>query len=456
MPVTRKNSDSRAAGISTACRSRVVRSALRVSHRAFTLMELMVSVAILVMIILAVGVIFGGASRSVNSSQALMEMLANIRAVEGTVERQVMGMDKNAFLVIRSRIFDPTHAPNTPDWHLPYRFDQVSFISYGAFPNRTGADDSVAPFSDQTVANAAHVWIGQLVMESASPPDSSYVQSQQNFSYPGGLSQVPTGVYLNPNTGYPALRENECVLGIHNTLLLPGPANGTTIRPSGGPVAAYSTIRVDAAPIIAGAGESKGAHITASRFAVAALTPAQVMADIVSAGSLAGTYTNQADISWQFLCYRFKALASVYDTDLTAATDNPFVNGCFRMHPIAMQGVSSFKVEWTDGSFDQRLNAISNPNYGQQNWYSASPIAPLAGSPYSIRTYPFNSVTPDASVNQLDLSGANLNGDNYLAVFSPYNRNKWPKALRFTYHVLDPNNRLSGGRDFVQVVKIPD
>ncbi len=49
---------------------------------AFTLMELMVSVTILVFIILSVGLIFSGASKSVGDSQAIMEMLSNVRAVQ--------------------------------------------------------------------------------------------------------------------------------------------------------------------------------------------------------------------------------------------------------------------------------------------------------------------------------------------------------------------------------------
>ncbi len=47
-----------------------------------------------------------------------------------------------------------------------------------------------------------------------------------------------------------------------------------------------------------------------------------------------------------FFCYRFKALASVYDSEDLGG--NFFVNGYFRLHPIALQGTSSFKIEWTD------------------------------------------------------------------------------------------------------------
>jgi prepilin-type N-terminal cleavage/methylation domain-containing protein len=103
---------------------------VRSASRAFTLMELMVSVAILVIILLSVGVIFGGASRSVSNSQAIMEMLANVRAVQQVVEQDVRGMDRNGFLVIRSRVWNTNTAdlptqPNPPP-PVNLRFIDVS------------------------------------------------------------------------------------------------------------------------------------------------------------------------------------------------------------------------------------------------------------------------------------------------------------------------------------------
>jgi hypothetical protein len=44
-------------------------------------------------------------------------------------------------------------------------------------------------------------------------------------------------------------------------------------------------------------------------------------------------------------------------------------------------------------------------------------------------------------------------GDDYFVVFSYFNKANWPKALRFTYHVA--SDRLAGGRDFVQVINLP-
>ena len=67
-----------------------------------TLLEMLVAVAILVVIVLCVGIIFAGTSRAVGTSQALLEMLSNARAIQEQMTRDVAAIDKNGFLVIRS------------------------------------------------------------------------------------------------------------------------------------------------------------------------------------------------------------------------------------------------------------------------------------------------------------------------------------------------------------------
>src|ERR1051325_9496432 len=92
-------------------RSSIVTRNLRVMHSraasAFTLMELMVSISILIIIILGVGVMFQGASKTVGNSQGLMDTMSSVRAVQGLMERDISGIDKNGFLVIRSRLQRP-------------------------------------------------------------------------------------------------------------------------------------------------------------------------------------------------------------------------------------------------------------------------------------------------------------------------------------------------------------
>jgi hypothetical protein len=44
--------------------------------------------------------------------------------------------------------------------------------------------------------------------------------------------------------------------------------------------------------------------------------------------------------------------------------------------------------------------------------------------------------------------------DHYVAIFNDRNREKWPRALRFTFHAV--SDRLRGGRDQVEVVELPE
>ncbi len=69
-----------------------------VCARGVTLIEMLVAVGILVIIVLCVGIIFAGTSRAVGTSQALMEMLSNARAIQEQMTHDVGAMDKSGFL----------------------------------------------------------------------------------------------------------------------------------------------------------------------------------------------------------------------------------------------------------------------------------------------------------------------------------------------------------------------
>jgi len=160
-------------------------------------------------------------------------------------------------------------------------------------------------------------------------------------------------------------------------------------------------------------------------------------------------------------CYRFKALNSVVDTEVS---QNPFVNGYFRTTPIAMQGVSTVKIEWTDGAVYPVNTTINGlPVAGQTAWYgyektyvqthSNSNVTPpgtitVGGTQYSAEMY-------QGGPNGTQLPAA-LSNDAYDVVFNYANKEYWPKAIRLTYHMADATGRLKGGRDFVQVIHVPD
>src|SRR5205823_2208423 len=130
---------------------------------------------------LSVGVMFSGASKTVTNSQGLMDVMSGVRSTQQLIERDVSGIAKDGFLVIRQRV------QNSAFGDRSLRCDQISFISYGSFPNKTGANIAATPnpFTDGTVANAAQIWWGQLIMEKNNG-DASYMPPNQSAPTPAG------------------------------------------------------------------------------------------------------------------------------------------------------------------------------------------------------------------------------------------------------------------------------
>jgi hypothetical protein len=92
-------------------------------------------------------------------------------------------------------------------------------------------------------------------------------------------------------------------------------------------------------------------------------------------------------------------------------------------------------VEWTDGTL--------NPTQGGLQWYGLEDTA--------------ENVIPKGDTTREPDMTASVSGDQYQAIFSfDTNRELWPKALRFRYHVNDVSARLPLGRHFSQVVSLPD
>ncbi|HVT81632.1 MAG TPA: hypothetical protein VHM90_13375, partial [Phycisphaerae bacterium] len=199
------------------------------------MLEVMLTAGLMVILLGAVGVIFSGVTRTVGSSQALLEVTAEERAVGMLLRRDFGGINKDGFLIIRSRVLDPSRVDSP-------RYDQVAFLAYGSFASKTGSDDPASPFVSHAVANAAHIWWGQLVMATQDPPDPSYAGRSD-----GGL---PTGVYVTRQPGEPedspgvaVVKEGNFVLGRHVTLMVPGPPDETNHVIAGGRrVKAYRNI----------------------------------------------------------------------------------------------------------------------------------------------------------------------------------------------------------------------
>lgn len=176
----------------------------RRSLPGFTLTELLVAVVVLLVIILAVGRIFGTASEVVKNGEATANILQEAAAVEQLMRNDLARISDDGFLVVqcvavRNNVSGQLLDPSLPADHI-FRCDQIAFIaddlavsrqtqSMGQFtePGRYGALQPGETLDYQT-GNG-------LYSQARTLPTP---QSTSSFVYYGHGVQFP---YLPPNLG---------------------------------------------------------------------------------------------------------------------------------------------------------------------------------------------------------------------------------------------------------------
>jgi prepilin-type N-terminal cleavage/methylation domain-containing protein len=417
---------------------------------AFTLMEMLVALAILVVMMGAIGEIFRIAGSVSETGQATLNIMGNVRIVQNQMAQDLGGFNTNGYLIIRQRWNIPTwisgyqyqvgdevlsvvatppvagttfyvclkansasssNLMNTTLWQsytitsalaagiIPWRTDQIAFLANGNFQSRTG--DSNDDIYNYLTSNAAAVWYGQLCISYGSPAPTNYLEWAQTALIP--LGTAPTG-----NDAGEFLLGREAILLAPQAYTYYGVSYYADINYSNA-VAALHSAESGFVP-----------YITSSRVDAVNITPDQIM-KTVDANSLQYNADNY--------CYRFATVRTPAASEITTSTNAQLTNGYFRMMPILLQGVPSFAVDWTDGT----TNAS-----GQVNWYGID----TGLSP----SWTVANVEPTVDHN-----------DNSMYVFYPINKYngttlQWPVALRITYTVTDPANRLQGGSQISQII----
>ena len=307
---------------------------LRLS-KGFTLIEMITAVALLVIVIMAVGLIFRGTSKAVGLSQASAEVFSNFRATGGQLEADLSRLDRNGFLAIRSRL-DPSGR----------RVDQLVFMAMGNFRHRTGSW-AANPFDDPNSADAALVWVGHLAYQGAPDQTVAAPLLDTSFDTPGTTSSV---FYLGKS-------DMDMRLG-RRALLLSTPVAGNTsaIGAAFNGASAFTTAKLSAGNVLANTAtdgaSGPAANITASRVDVVTRTPQQFMTDLLADVAPAGT-RGAGGARWEAdnYCYRSYAPRNVYDVE--SGLTVPTVVASIRMNAILLQGCPSFAVEWADGTLYQ-------------------------------------------------------------------------------------------------------
>ena len=428
-------------------------------RRGFTLMEMIVAMSILVVMMGAVGEIFQLASHAVRVGQGTLGVMANVRAAESQIRRDIHHIDSGSYLIIRQTYYAPlwqtgvqyepgdevqsggsyylcrvantsTVAPTTTstNWQvltapnpLIWRADQISFIAHGQFHGRTGSyPGGTLSATDGLTSNSAAIWYGQFSASygsKATPGGMGSAPAEQTPYWPQDTAvtagQPPSGqtagqyffgreaLLFDPSiTSTPYEDTNFQTFGYPSSISYPGSFYSTTasVTPTGETAAAITSSRLDA---VGG-------------------SPAMVDGFL---SRLPDTSTNLQTIADDY-CYRFSTLVSPQASNQPATFP---LNGYFRMTPIMLQGVSSFAVDWTDGTY---TTGTTPPLL---NWYGVD----------NTLTFPVG----------LSYVQPTTNKGTY--VFYSQNRQYWPKALRITYTITDPANRLQGGNAITQVVRLP-
>ena len=446
-------------------------------RRGFTLVEMLVVMAILVVMMAAVGEIFQTAGHTVRLGQATLQMMASVRTVESQINHDLAHIDPNGYLIIRGSYFAPNWdlpgytyvgtgkqwqgdtsgatAPTTATYGIPYQvgdqvYDGAFYTCVKANTSTSGSTPSppadwvtiptagYAPqWQDDQLTFLAHGTFHDRTGSNGSGGLSPFMDNLtsnaaavwygQLFMEPmPGNTSTANGLYPQPNQatlltlGTPptGATAGDFVFGRHVTLLAPGTSSSPLSGPGYAtfPNIAYTTAGTTTAYTgsVTGA-ESPVATITSSRVDTAILSPTQIEQVLI------GQTPDAISLAY---CYRFCALpAPGAGTDVTGG-DAGLVNGYFRMTPILLQGVPSFTVQWTDGT----MNAS-----GYLDWYGL-------GSPSG------NSAVETSDTN-----------DQYVAVFDAATRQLgfWPKALKITFTVTDSHNLLQGGRVITEVVRLP-
>ena len=443
----------------------------RADRSAFTLVELMISIALVVLLILGVNQVFLYTSQAVGSGQAINDAIRNGRSVQQTLGADLAnavpnGLDANssAGLVITSTSVygyrnaadlagdrdgnpatidldgDGVEGDSAGETIPPFRFgtrnyrtDTLSFFARGKYPRQTGNSGANGSFVANMSSDEAWVWYGHLQLPDNSAPSTT---TGAPAVYAGPAAAPSSG----PNAGgtpSPAVNPNnyfaeQFVLGREAILLrppAPGDATGATIYANGvGGVAQPHiglTTTVPYWPLssTAMASDGSGFGLADSRYDLAAGTIPQFQANLVAWMQVPGTAPAARDW-WTAANYPH------------AFHCNPFVpkpltsQAMAQALPYFVRGCSQFTVEFA-GDFVTQNNDPADLVYN-------NPMDPRAGKPDALvsnQTKPsdgtYGDVIADGGDGVLDFFIDKSADPNYPGSPATQNPALWSRHIRW-------------------------
>jgi type II secretory pathway pseudopilin PulG len=193
---------------------RLCEGSLRRPRRAFTLAELLVSVAIMSLILITVGAVFAMSTKATGLANANNEVMSNLRAFEQQIRRDLLGIRKDAFLGLCYNYLPVRPvAPGRPE-KAAVRSDWIVFFANGDF---------------QTIADGQW-WDYQAKALKGNPygvptPDAAPIKSNLARIEYGMLGVLDNGVSGNGNASRPL---SQVELGRFAKLMIPDLNSGTS------------------------------------------------------------------------------------------------------------------------------------------------------------------------------------------------------------------------------------
>jgi hypothetical protein len=434
--------------------------------------ELLVSIALVMLIVLGVNMVFKHASDAVGTGTAISEVTRGFRAAYTTLRDDIEGdssstgmlplntthPDRPPFLIISSEIKDPHPISDRDGNPGLLRLDGLIFFSQGTFKRQNGNDNEF--IASMPAASKAMISYGHLWLPTNGDPEQSaswyydVVQSASNVTFPGYGTAAN-----NPNNYYARdWRLGRSVIGIR-----PRDANnrildnfGVAQRYLTKGASAYYSDTASLAPLSEGSGTTTGGASWS--------TDAPYIQD--SRCDLAGL-----DINW----YRDSMVAVHAAASPTWAFDhfvrgmrfkaNPFAarplttRAAAQAAPILLSGCVNFRVDFA-GDMDQAGGIDLTQDSSGIQWY---------GRPYD---YDGNgTVTNDPrdvrAVHERYGQAANtvayerINGSIYTWGWSQYElglpglNGGRPSLIRLTLTVVDSNGRLAEGMTQEFIFRVP-
>lgn len=479
----------------------------RTQPAGFTLIELMVSIAIALLLILGVNQVFKISSETAGQGQALSTINRDNRAIQNTlvldfknlvpvpggasqttdgplfiINSQTMGAFRNARdKSAASDPADPRHEPtlfasSTPPGHWNpallnfrnHRIDRVCFFARGLYARQTATGTSVnsaagTPFVSSTTASEAFIWYGHGMLPNTANPNVYFGPGDPNAA--NSSNQVASDFFL-------------CRQAI---LLSPNP-DGNSLQPG----------TADLAPLGFGSKSNGNTVIQDSRFDVAQTSIQQFNA-ILSAFPPPPA----PDGWWNRMIYRFQA--------------NPFLSkpvtpaGMATAAPCLVRGCSQFIVEFAGNFYTKSDNGsmahpLPDPN-GQLDYYAdydstgkfivakhirwygfprdtngdgiidyrdVMPLRAMLGQSIGIDNKTLvDDVEPPTNVASVqspysggvptsgfDYKQSVLPTSTYTAAWGPNTTLPFPKMIRITIAIDDPNGRLGDEQYFEYVFDV--